>query len=105
MSIEAIIEFAWAPLIVFAVSLLYGIQLLATKNPKSIRGKSRDLLRNEEEYAKGAGKLLLFLAAGAMVMVVLLFINVKLAVLVVVFWAVAFGILWKRMNNKYGTLS
>ena len=57
---------------------------------------------DEFEYAKEAGKLMLFLAAGSLVMTVLLYFQVIAAVVQIVVWIIVFGILWKKMDERYG---
>ena len=53
-------------------------------------------------YAKEAGKLMLFLAAGSLIMTVLLYFQVIAAVAQIVVWIIVFGILWKKMDERYG---
>ena len=45
---------------------------------------------------------MLFLAAGSLIMTVLLYFHVVAAVVQIVVWVVIFGILWKKMDERYG---
>ena len=45
---------------------------------------------------------MLFLAAASLLMMVLLFWNVKVAIAEIVVCILALGFMWKRMNDKYG---
>ena len=45
---------------------------------------------------------MLFLAAGSLVMTVLLYFQVIAAVIQIVAWIIVFGILWKKMDERYG---
>ena len=63
----------------------------------------RKKLKDKEKYVAESGKLILFLAAGSFVMAILMYFSVHAAVVEIAVWFVVFGILWKRMNDKYGT--
>ena len=71
------------------------------QNPSQgkINGKK---LKDKEKYVAESGKLILFLAAGSFVMAILMYFSVHAAVVEIAVWFVVFGILWKRMNDKYG---
>lgn len=106
MPIEVILELTWIPLIAFAMSFLAGLHMLLTKRRPmylKVRGDNRPL-QNETRYATVGGCLLLFLAAGAIGMCVLLFYNVIMAFVEVVVVFIVFAILWRRMSVKYGPL-
>ena len=45
---------------------------------------------------------MLFLAVATLVMTALLFWNVKVAIAEIVICILVLGIMWKRMNEKYG---
>lgn len=105
MSVESIMQLTWAPIIVSAISFVYGLNLILSKNPRNLQGKyNKGILKDAEKYAMEGGKLLLFLSLGALFMVVLLFYDVTIAVMFSIGWIVLFGVLWKRMNDKYGPL-
>lgn len=97
-----ILDIAGIPLLIFAVSVFYAIKLWVTKDATSIRGKNNGKLKDEEGYAKAAAKLLLFFAAGTLVASVLLFFHLYAAVGVMLVSMIILGILWKKMNDKYG---
>ena len=81
----------------------YGVRLLVLHDISAIRGKDQPgKLKDEERYAKEAGKLMLFLAAGSLIMTVLLYFQVIAAVVQIVVWIIVFGILWKKMDERYG---
>lgn len=106
MPIEVILELTWIPLIAFAMSFLAGLHMLLTKRRPiylRVRGDNRPL-QDETRYAKVGGCLLLFLAAGAIGMCVLLFYNVIMSVAEVTVVFVIFAVLWRRMSEKYGPL-
>ena len=77
-------------------------QLLDQLNPTFLFTWKGTRLKDEERYAKEAGKLMLFLAAGSLVMTVLLYFQVIAAVVQIVVWIIVFGILWKKMDERYG---
>ena len=86
---------AMIPILMLIVLAYYGARLLVLHD---ISKK----LKDEERYATEAGKLMLFLAAGSLIMTVLLYFHVVAAVVQIVVWVVIFGILWKKMDERYG---
>ena len=107
MDINTILEISWVPIIVFGISLGYGIVLLSTKNPKILIGKKNGgkIIRDREKYAVEGGKLLLFLAVGSLLMSVLLFFNVAFATLEIIIWLVLFAVMWKKISDLYGPVN
>ena len=94
---------AMIPILMLIVLAYYGVRLLVLHDISAIRGKDQTgKLKDEERYAKEAGKLMLFLAAGSLVMTVLLYFQVIAAVVQIVVWIIVFGILWKKMDERYG---
>ena len=86
------------PLMMTLVLGYYAARLLIFHDTESITGKDNGKkLKDKEKYVAESGKLILFLAAGSFVMAILMYFSVHAAV-----WFVVFGILWKRMNDKYG---
>ena len=69
---------------------------------ESITGKKGTKLKDKEKYVTESGKLILFLAAGSFIMAIVMYFNTYAAVAEIIIWFVIFGILWKRMNDKYG---
>ena len=45
---------------------------------------------------------MLFLAAGSLIMTVVLYFQVIAAVVQIVVWFIVFSILWKKMDERYG---
>lgn len=102
MTVEYFLEQAGIPLMLFVICMYYGMRLMILKDVSAIRGKNKDPLKDEEGYAKEGGKLILFFAAATLVMAVLVFINLYVAVAEIIVCTIILGILWKRMNEKYG---
>lgn len=96
------LEVAGIPLLLFVVLAYYGLRLLIKKDISAIRGKDKPPVKDEAMYAKGAGALILFLAAATLIMALLLFVNVYAALLEFVAATLVMGILWRRMDNRYG---
>ncbi len=96
---------AMIPLMLTVVLGYYAARLLVFHDTESITGKKEAKFKDKEMYAKAAGKLILFLAAGSLVMALLMFVNTYAAVAEIAIWFVIFGILWKKMNEKYGDTS
>ena len=48
------------------------------------------------------GKLILFFGVGTLLMAVLIFVNIYAAVAEIIICTMIMGVLWKRMNDKYG---
>ena len=92
------------PLMMTLVLGYYAARLLIFHDTESITGKDNGKkLKDKEKYVAESGKLILFLAAGSFVMEILMYFSVHAAVVEIAVWFVIFGILWKRMNDKYGT--
>lgn len=104
MTIDSILEQAGIPIIVFILCTYYGVRVLVFQDVEAIRGKDKGVVRDKEKYTSAAGKLLLFFAVAALGMAALILINVYAAVAEIVLCTIIFGILWKRINDKYGAL-
>ena len=102
MTLENILNQAGIPLLLFAICMFYGIRMLVTKDASAIRGKNKGPAKDEAAYAKAGGLLILFYGAATLVMAGLLFVNVYAAVAEIVICTVIMGVLWKRMNDRYG---
>lgn len=102
MTINTILELAGVPLLIFAVCVYYGARLMITQDAKAIRGKDKAPLKDEKNYAKEAGKLILFFGIATLIMGILILINMYAAVGEIAVCTLIMGILWKRMNDKYG---
>lgn len=102
MTVETFLEQAGIPLLIFVVCMYYGMRLLILRDVNSIRGKNKEPLKDEKAYAMEAGKLILFFGAATLVMGILIFVNLYVAVAEIVMCTLIMGILWKRMNDRYG---
>lgn len=102
MSMEMILEQAGIPLLLFVICMYYGLRLLILQDVKGIRGKGQPPVKDEKAYAKEGGKLILFFGGATFLMAVLMFFNVYVAVTEIVVCTIVLGVLWKRMNDKYG---
>lgn len=102
MTVEKILEQAGVPIIVFVFCMYYGVRLIVFRDVEAIRGRNRGVVRDEKNYAITAGKLILFFGAAALGMAVLIFINLYAALGEIIVSTLILGILWKRMNDKYG---
>lgn len=99
---DAIIELAGIPLLMFILCMFYGIRMIILQDASAIRGKNNSPLKNEKEYAKRGGILIVALGVASLLMAILLMINIYAGVIEIVICAVVIGILWKKMNDKYG---
>ena len=96
---------AMIPLMMTLVLGYYAARLLIFHDTESITGKNGGKFKDKEKYMKEAGKLILFLATGSFIMAIVMYFSTHAAVIQIVVWFVVFGILWKRMNDKYGDTS
>ena len=85
MTTEQILETAGIPLLLFVILIYYGMRLWFMKDISAIRGKNKPPVKDEENYAKCAGKLMFFFAVAE-----------------IIICTVILGILWHNMNAKYG---
>lgn len=102
MTTEELLQQAGIPLILFVICMYYGLKLYILKDVTAIRGKDKPPVKNEEEYAKRGGMLIIFFGIATLVMMFLLFVNLYIALAQIVVCTVIFGILWKKMNDIYG---
>lgn len=103
MDMERFLSGATIPIMMAAVLIYYAVRLLVLHDVDSIRGKNTGKkLKNEEMYAKEAGKLMLFLAVGSLAMAGIMYWNTIAAFVVIFIWVIIFAILWKKMDEKYG---
>ncbi|MCM1088215.1 MAG: hypothetical protein NC419_08665 [Muribaculaceae bacterium] len=103
MSIGAFLEQAGIPLLLFVICMYYGLRLIIVQDISMIRSKDKEPVKDEKAYAREGGKLILFFGAGTFLMAVLIFVNVYAAVGEIIVCTLVMGVLWKRMNNKYGS--
>ena len=102
MTLEYIFNQSGIPLLFGLACIFYGIYLLIVQDASGISGKYKGPLKNEKEYARSGGRLILFFGIGTLVMAILLLINVYAAVGEIITCTLILGILWKKMSDKYG---
>lgn len=102
MTAEIFLGQAGIPLLAFVVCVYYGIRLIIFRDISMIRGKNKGPVKDEKAYCLGAGKLILFFGGAALVMGLLVFVNIYAAFGEITVCTLIMGILWKRMNDKYG---
>ena len=101
MDTNAILEQSGIPLLLFVICMYYAWRLLALKDVESIRGKNKPPVKDPENYAKGAGKLIVFFGLSTLAMAVLVLFSVQIAFVQIVICTLILGVLWKRMNDRY----
>lgn len=89
-------------LLICVLCLYYGIRMMITKDASMILGKERKKLKNEEEYSKAAGKLIVLFGIASLIMGGLCLVNVYVACIFIIVAVVLIGVLWKNVNKKYG---
>lgn len=99
---KIILEQAGIPLLLFVICMYYGFRMIMMQDSGAIRGKSDEPLKNEKEYARCGGILILALGGASLVMAILMLINVYAAVAEIIICAIVIGFLWEKMNDKYG---
>ncbi len=99
---SSFLEIAGIPLLLAAVFAYYGVRVLVKKDISAIRGKDKPPVKDEVMYTKWAGALILFLAFAALGMAFLLCVNVYVALIEFIAAALLMGILWRRMERRYG---
>ncbi len=106
MDLATIFDLTWIPLLAFALCFLAGSHMfyLGKRPPYLMTKGDYRPLRDEANYAKKGGLLLIFLSMGALLMTVLLFVHIVLAVLVMTAWYLVFSVLWKKMSSRYGAI-
>ncbi|MCR4739390.1 MAG: hypothetical protein K5886_03910 [Lachnospiraceae bacterium] len=104
-SFSQILDLTWIPLLAFALCLLYGLKLIITKDPSPLKGKNDTaVFKDGPMFALRAGQLMLLMAAGALIMCVLVFFSELAALIEVSAVFILFTVLWKKANDKYGKL-
>ena len=94
---------AFIPLMATVALLYFGLKMMILEDPTVIFGtKQKKVLKDEKKFAKEGGKLLLLLAGASLLMAVVLYWQPEAALICLLAGIVIFGILWYRMNKKYG---
>lgn len=99
---EQYLSDAMIPLLMTIALGYYSFRLLVLHDVEAIRGKTGKKLKNEKMYAQEAGKLMAFLAIASLVMAILMYFSSVIAFGQIVVCLIIFGILWKKMSEKYG---
>ena len=102
MTTQTIIEQAGIPLLLFVICMYYGLKLMILQDVSTIRGKNKEPVKDEKAYAKKGGALILFFGFATLVMTFLIFVDLYVALAQIVICTIIFGVLWKKMNDKYG---
>lgn len=102
MSAETFLGQAGIPLLLFVICIYYGIRLIVLQDVESVRGKNKEPVKDKKNYSKYGGILILLYGASTLVMAALLLVNLYIAVAQIVICTITFGILWKKLDNKYG---
>lgn len=105
MTLGTFIEMAGIPLLLFVICMYYGLRLFIFQDISLIRGKDKGPVKDEKAYAREGGKLILLFGAATLLMMVLIFVNLYVAVGEIIVCTLILGVLWKRMNDKYGDSS
>ena len=94
---------AWLNLIAAAALLFFGIRAIVTHDLTFVRSKKAPPVKDEINYAKSAGKLMLLLAVVSLLMGVFTWLWGSFAGLAVfMVGIVIFMALWVQMDKKYG---
>ena len=104
MTFQDFINLAGIPLLVFAILLYFGFKMLVLGDAYCVRGKKTEPLNDEKLYAKEGGKLLIAFALAAFLMGILLLFSVMAGVIFIVSASVLFAVLWKRLEDRYGSV-
>ncbi len=99
---ESYLSNAMLPLLMTVVLGYYAARLLVFHDPEAVMGKKAADIKDKENYSKEAGKLMIFMGVGSLLMAVLMYFNVYVAVAEIIAWFAVFGVFWKKMNDKYG---
>jgi hypothetical protein len=102
MDMNEFLSAAGIPLLMVLVLGYYSMRLLVLHDVDAVRGKNQKKVKNPEQYAKEAGKLMMFLAAASLVMAGLICWNTMAAIVEIIICVIIFGLLWKKMDKKYG---
>ncbi len=102
MTLDAFLQQAGIPLLLFLICAYYGLKLLILKDVSIVRGKDKPPVKDKEEFSKRGGLLILFYGAASLVMMGLLFVNLYVALIQIIVCTLIFAVLWKKMNDAYG---
>ena len=97
----------WIPILLAVLCVGCSIYMAITGEPGIARRRGDNrLLKDKEHYVKGAMLLMLFMALGCVIMAVLIgvFHNDTAATIESISWFIIFAFLWKRNEDRYGSL-
>ena len=80
----------------------YAFRVVVMKDISIIQARTGRKLKDKDMYLKQGGRLLLMLLAVTVLMMILMHVNQYAGLAVMVVGAIVFGILWRRMYDKYG---
>ena len=95
MTTQTILEQAGIPLLLFVICMYYGLKLMILQDVSTIRGKNK-------EPVKDGGALILFFGFATLAMTFLLFVDLYVSLAQIIICTIIFGVLWKKMDDKYG---
>ena len=98
MTGESYLSTALIPLLMTVVLAYYSFRLLVLQDVDSIYGKNKKKPKDKEGFAK----LMVFLTIASLGMAVIMYWSVDFALIEIGVCFVIFGVLWKKMNEKYG---
>ncbi len=99
---ESYLSMAAIPLLVAIGTLYYAFRMLVFKDPYAVRGKKEGKVKDEKEYAKRGGFLMLFLSIASFGMAGIMYFDLLVALVEIVVAFVIYGTLWRNMEEKYG---
>ena len=103
MSLEKFVQDSGFELLFFFVCVYCGgIRLLYLHDISIIRSKSKPPVKDEKAYIKYAGILTLILGVIIILMALLRYVSAYAALVEICVGVIIIGILWKRMDKKYG---
>lgn len=104
MSLQYILEQSGLPLFGGVMSLYYGIRLWLTHNSNMVRGRAKTPVKDEKAYSELGGLLIIGLGVAMLVMAVILLFSAIAAVIEICVMFGVFAVLWKKLNDKYGSV-
>lgn len=99
---ELVMEQLGIHIIILMICVYYGIRMMITRDASMLFGKDKKAFKNESEYAKYAGMLVILLGVASLIMGVVAMFDKTAALVLIVVSVVGLGVLWKIINQKYG---
>lgn len=101
MTTQTILEQAGIPLLLFVICMYYGLKLIILQDISSIRGKNKEPVKDEKAYAKKVERSFSFWLCNTC-NDVSSFVDLYVALAQIIICTIIFGVLWKKMDDKYG---